>query len=282
MEEEQPWHRLADLVLGFEGLAIMRNFWMRPDVVKARVGEIEEILKLRDADEDLSIRDRVEEIDLVAGYDRWASTYDRPGNPIVLADARLLSPVLNELDGLIADVACGTGRHAAYLQSLGKDVVGLDRSLAMVGTAVRKGLRVAQGDVEALPLPDDLLDAALCSLALAHFEDLVPPLRELARVVRGGGRLVLSDLHPVTIATGAHASFEDASGSRAVMRNYLHPHSAYLKAFEQVGLQVMDCLETVWTEEEEIQSVELERFPGLMQAALGGLPIVLGWDLRVK
>lgn len=79
-------HRLGDLLLGFEGLAIMRNFWMNPDLVHERVKEVEEIIARRDSDDALSYRDYVAETDLVSGYDRWAATYDEVENPITLAD----------------------------------------------------------------------------------------------------------------------------------------------------------------------------------------------------
>lgn len=158
--------------------------------------------------------------------------------------------------------------------------MGIDRSLGMLKLAESKGLSVSQGDVLRLPLGNGSLDAAICSLAIAHFEELVPPLSELARVVRPGGSVLISDLHPVTIASGAHASFEDASGKRGVMRNHLHLHSDYLNAFAAVGLDMVACLEATWSDN-ELRLLDIEPFPGLIRSAIGGLPIVLAWHLRV-
>src|SRR5258705_12105020 len=47
------------------------------------------------------------------GYDRWAETYDTDGNPLIALEERHIGSLVGEVDGLIvADVRCGTGRHA--------------------------------------------------------------------------------------------------------------------------------------------------------------------------
>ena len=55
---------------------------------------------------------------------------------------------------------------------------------------------------------------AVSLLALIHLPDLGPAIRELARVVRVGGRIVVSDIHPMFVALGAQALFRAEEGRR--------------------------------------------------------------------
>jgi SAM-dependent methyltransferase len=102
-----------------------------------------------------------------------------------------------------ADVACGPGASAIQLvQEGGCRVVGVDLSEQSVTSAraAAEAAGVSQrasflvGDAEALPFDDASLDAALCECALCTFPDKEQAVAELARVLRPGGRLALSDV----------------------------------------------------------------------------------------
>jgi arsenite methyltransferase len=104
---------------------------------------------------------------------------------------------------VVADVACGPGAGSLQLaQETGCDVVGIDistESLAVArGQAEAAGLAArvefVEGDAEALPLEDGSVDGALCECAVCTFPDKPAAARELARVLRPGGRLALSDM----------------------------------------------------------------------------------------
>ena len=82
-------------------------------------------------------------------------------------------------------------------------------------------VRFLPGDLSALPLEDASVDAALCALALVYVADVSQAIAELARVVRPGGRIVVTDVHPVLVMLGWQAQFPTADG-RGFMR--LHPH----------------------------------------------------------
>ena len=90
------------------------------------------------------------------------------------------------------------------LCDLGHRVVGIDPSEAMLGRARAKGLPATfeVGAFDGLPVASDSVDLATCALALTHVPDLGPAIAEIARVVRPGGRVVLSDVHPIAVATG--------------------------------------------------------------------------------
>lgn len=104
---------------------------------------------------------------------------------------------------LVVDVASGPGASALQIaRETGCDVVGVDLAAASVAAAgeaaAEAGLsarvRFVQGDAEALPLADEAADGALCECALCTFLDKAAAARELARVLRPGARVAISDV----------------------------------------------------------------------------------------
>jgi arsenite methyltransferase len=102
-----------------------------------------------------------------------------------------------------ADVGAGTGFIAAGLAPLVKKVYVLDRSPQMLAVARRKlqafdNLEFRQADGLALPLPDGSVDAAFANMYLHHMEEPLAAIQELRRILRPGGRLVITDMdaHP--------------------------------------------------------------------------------------
>lgn len=97
----------------------------------------------------------------------------------------------------ILDVATGTGMVAAELLSRARcTVVGLDQSTEMLAGARARFARVAgapvelvEGQAEALPFPDESFDALTFTYLLRYVDDPPATVRELARVVRPGGRV---------------------------------------------------------------------------------------------
>jgi len=76
-------------------------------------------------------------------------------------------------------------------------VIGVDGSPGMLAHARAKvpTADLRQGDLHDLPLADEEVDLVLCSLALTHLPDLKPVVKELARVLRPGGHVVIADVH---------------------------------------------------------------------------------------
>ena len=106
-------------------------------------------------------------------------------------------------DDLVVDVACGIGTSALQLAlQTGCRVVGVDLSPANVREAsdaadssgIQDRVRFLVGDAEALPLDSSSADGALCECALCTFPDPRGTVRELARVLKPGTRLALSDV----------------------------------------------------------------------------------------
>lgn len=110
-------------------------------------------------------------------------------------------PGLLDPDWVLGDLGCGTGRVAESLAPFVGRVVAVDSSREMLGAA-RDRLRdlsnvdVREGSLEALPLDDHELDAALVFLVLHHVAAPDVALAEAARVIRPGGRVLVVDMTP--------------------------------------------------------------------------------------
>ena len=116
-------------------------------------------------------------------------------------DEALLGPVAGRA---VLEVGCGSGAGARWLTAAGALAVGLDVSGGMLAQArpaeARSGLTapLVQADAGALPFAAESFDL-VCSAygALPFVADLVAVHREVARVLRSGGRWVFSVTHPV-------------------------------------------------------------------------------------
>lgn len=127
----------------------------------------------------------------------------------ILRRRRLVREALGAGPGeRIVDVGCGPGFYVDELAEQVGDagsVAGVDASAPMLEvaagrTSARSNVAFHQGDVNALPLPDGGFDAALCVQVLEYVEDVGGALRELRRVVRPGGRVVVWDVDWRTVS----------------------------------------------------------------------------------
>jgi demethylmenaquinone methyltransferase/2-methoxy-6-polyprenyl-1,4-benzoquinol methylase len=102
----------------------------------------------------------------------------------------------------VLDACCGTGDLALADHEAGGNVTGLDFSERMLARARRKSdaIEWVRGDTTELPFPEDTFDAVTVGFGVRNLEDLESGLRELARVLRRGGRLGCLE---ITRPTGA-------------------------------------------------------------------------------
>jgi demethylmenaquinone methyltransferase/2-methoxy-6-polyprenyl-1,4-benzoquinol methylase len=106
----------------------------------------------------------------------------------------------------VLDACCGTGDLALADHEAGGNVTGLDFSERMLARARRKSdaIEWVRGDATELPFPEDTFDAVTVGFGVRNLEDLESGLRELARVLRPGGRLGCLE---ITRPTGALRPF---------------------------------------------------------------------------
>ena len=102
-------------------------------------------------------------------------------------------------EAVVADLGCGTGQATALLAPYVKQVIGVDQSAAMLKAAQRRtkalpNVELRKGELSSLPIDDAAVDGAVLLLALSYVEEPARVLRELARIVRPGGRAVVVDL----------------------------------------------------------------------------------------
>jgi SAM-dependent methyltransferase len=270
---------------GLLGLALLRHWYVDGAVNTARVAELEAVLAGGEVPP-LSLTLNPSERGLLEGYAEWAASYDGD-NPMIAAEERAIVPILTALsgnggDGL--DAACGTGRHAALLASLGWTTTGVDLSAEMLDVARAKvpGARFEVGDVRALPLADESYDLTVAALALCHLDDPAEAVTDIARVLRPGGQLVISDPHPFGGAVGGQAFYGGIVPGRSMtwVRNRTHGASTWLRAFRAGGLEVVECQELPYSDNQIRSDPVFPVYPDAVQAALRGLPSLWIWILR--
>jgi ubiquinone/menaquinone biosynthesis C-methylase UbiE len=141
-------------------------------------------------------------------------------------------------------------------------------------------LEFHDGDLAALPLESARFDLVVCALALEHVPDLDGAVAELSRVLRRGGRMVLSDLHPAAAVLGGAAYFQDAAGDAGVEGGYGHLRGAYLRAFHPARLEIRQCLEPRFgAAEAAMQGPAAQFIPDAAAAAYIGVPGAVVSDL---
>jgi malonyl-CoA O-methyltransferase len=128
----------------------------------------------------------------------------------------------------VLDLGCGTGRHALWLAAEGATVTGVDFSAGMLDAARRKPgaarVRFVVHDLDRpLPFEDGAFDLVVSGLVLEHLRDPGLFFREVRRVLRPGGRAVVSAMHPAMFLRGSQAAFTDpASGEKVRPGSYAH------------------------------------------------------------
>jgi SAM-dependent methyltransferase len=90
----------------------------------------------------------------------------------------------------VLDVACGTAANAAWLKDRCR-YYGVDLSVTALQQPIRSSLRLACGDADHLPFRDDAFDGVVATFVLEHAVEPVKTLREMCRVAKPGGRIVL-------------------------------------------------------------------------------------------
>lgn len=277
----------GEFVLGLEGLAILRSWMIDPSTVKDRSKEVVELVRRLD-EPPWSNSKRTIERPVTSGYAESVKTYDDGPNPVILAEEPIVRRLLAQYPaGRALDAACGTGRHTANLTSLGHEVIGIDATAEMLAVAKSRvpSAQFKVADLASMPLPDSSVELAVCSLALTHCPTLSPAVAELSRVLKPGGIAVISDVHPFVVMLGSHFEYPEPDDQSGFVRNHAHLPSAYLSAFREAELDVVQCIEPLYGDKEIAEmrfaeQINEVRMNDLVEAAVKDMPIVIIWELK--
>ncbi|MEU7743089.1 demethylmenaquinone methyltransferase [Nonomuraea sp. NPDC049158] len=150
---------------------------------------------------------------VAAMFDRTARRYDLVNDVISLGQVRFWrKAVAAAVDAgpgeIVLDLGAGTGTSTDAFTTLGARAIASDFSLGMLRTGVRRhggnalsgdGVPFIAGDALRLPFADDAFDAVTISVALRNVHDTSQALREMLRVTRPGGRLVILEFSHVKV-----------------------------------------------------------------------------------
>ncbi|MBA2716928.1 MAG: methyltransferase domain-containing protein [Propionibacteriales bacterium] len=190
-------------------------------------------------------------------YDSFAQSYSRD-NESGLFCAHYERPAMIELardvhGRRVLDAGCGSGPLSEALRARGAIVTGFDSSPVMVELARKRlgedaDLQVADISLP-LPFSDGAFDDVVVSLVLHYLQDWTAPLSELRRVLKPGGRLLLSVNHPRILESSDPSAdyfsvtqysdeytFDD--GQRAVLTFWHRPLHAMTDAFTEAGFRI--------------------------------------------
>lgn len=161
--------------------------------------------------------------DIAEWYDSWVGSHPMREDAYFPSVEALMGEIAGRC---ICDLACGQGRVARYLAEQGASVVGVDLSAELLAIARRheeaesRGIEYRQADARSLEgFADGTFDGVVCHMAVMDIPDLEPTLASVARVLRPGGWLVLSILHPC-YNTSESGEMELPEGTVRTIRRY--------------------------------------------------------------
>jgi len=161
-------------------------------------------------------------------FDDWPQKYDRwfttpMGTLVKKYEGELILDLLSPRQGeRILDAGCGTGIFTLDTLSLGAHVIGIDISLPMLRWAVKKAkkypFQIVLADMLGLPFPKNSFDKVVSVTALEFIRDAKDAVRELFRVTKRGGIVVVATLNSLSPwasgrraqAKKGHAIFQEA------------------------------------------------------------------------
>ena len=220
-------------------------------------------------------------------FDTWTDRYDLwfatpVGQLVRWYEAELLLKFLEPQPGeRILDVGCGTGIFTIDVLKSGAWVTGIDLSAAMLARAVTRGGDQFAGlcaDMCHLPLSDNSFDRVFSMTAIEFVADAATAIAELNRVVKPGGRVVLTSLNSLSpwaeqrrhkAATEGHSLFEQAHfRSPAEMRSLIPAPSQSQTAIHFLKQDPVD----------KISEIEQQ---GMEQKLETGAFLAVRWDKEV-
>lgn len=138
--------------------------------------------------------------DVSAMFDEVAPRYDLLNSVLSLGQDRgwrreMVAAVAPKQGEVVLDLAAGTGPSSVALAELGPIVIAADLSFGMLSQGRKQYPEIdfVNADALQLPFPDETFDACTISYGLRNVEDTIGALREMRRVTKPGGRIVVNE-----------------------------------------------------------------------------------------
>lgn len=179
----------------------------------------------------------------MAGYSRWAKSYDTTFNTLIATEEVYSLDLLDSRAGATAlDAGAGTGRIALKLARRGWQVTAIEPNPGMRAIAERAAagedlpIRFVNTSLEdAIPVESAAFDLVVCALTLCHVANLTGAVSEFTRAMAPGAHLLITDVHPDFIAAGMPTQFVEG-GKTYHLPNEPHSRDEYLQAVTGAGL----------------------------------------------
>jgi malonyl-CoA O-methyltransferase len=187
---------------------------------------------------------------VASAYDRWAPTNDSAMDRTRDLDAEVLRVHGPEVRGLsVLELGGGSGTNTVWLAERAASVLSLDRSSPLQSMARERVAALCLPEERVTfrlhdvrqpwPVEDASVHVVVGNLVLEHVEPLAVVFAEAARVLKPGGTLWVSELHPERQRCGGQAHLEDDdTGELAYVPAFRHTVSAYVNAAIAAGLRV--------------------------------------------
>ena len=198
-------------------------------------------------------------------YTDWSATYDQDRNLTRDLDQRVSKNTLANLRfKSVLEIGCGTGKNTALLAEISENVLALDFSVSMIEKAKQK---VRAGNVSFVvtdlaqrwPCKARTADLIACNLVLEHIRDLTFIFAEASRVLAGGGRFFVSELHPFRQYLGTKANFPTRIQKTMEIEAFVHHLSDFTDAAAANGLSLAEMKEW-WHAEDQNKPPRLVSF----------------------
>ena len=188
-------------------------------------------------------------------YNAWSATYDADQNRTRDLDEIVARSELQNFScKSVLELGCGTGKNTRLLAGIGERVRALDFSAGMIQQAKQR-VRAANVTFEIAditkrwPTDDQTFDLVVCNLVLEHIEGLPFIFSEAARVLIGGGKFFVCELHPFRQYQGTQARFQQAEHTTHIPA-FLHHVTDFLEAAESHQLK-LNTLKEWWHQEDD-------------------------------
>lgn len=176
-------------------------------------------------------------------YNTWVDRYDTDANPTRDLNAKVLRQQPFDFDNkVVLEIGCGTGLNTLWLAERAQRVLALDLAEGMLRHARRRlghqmNVSLLQADLtKPWPLAR-VFDVILANLVLEHVSDLAHVFAQAHHVLRPGGLLYISELHPYKQWQGSQARYRHPeSGETVLVPAFRHSVSEFINAGIAAGL----------------------------------------------